>query len=67
MYPDLSYLFHDLFGTQPDNWTSIFKTFGLMLVIAILTAAYLLFLELKRKKEQGVFEGEKVKVTEGEG
>ncbi|MBR9922045.1 MAG: hypothetical protein GYB31_14485 [Bacteroidetes bacterium] len=55
MYPDLSYLFHDLFGTQPDNWTSIFKTFGLFLVLAILSAAYLLYKELKRKADEGVF------------
>ena len=65
MYPDLSYLFHDLFGSQPDNWTSIFKTFGLLLVISILVAAYMLFRELRRKKEEGIFEGEEVKVTEG--
>ena len=36
MYPDLSYLFHDLFGTPADNWLSIFKTFGLLLVLAII-------------------------------
>ncbi|MBK8491539.1 MAG: prolipoprotein diacylglyceryl transferase [Saprospirales bacterium] len=65
MYPDLSYLFHDLFGSQPDNWTSIFKTFGLLLVISILTAAFMLFRELRRKKEEGIFVGEKVKVVEG--
>jgi phosphatidylglycerol:prolipoprotein diacylglycerol transferase len=65
MYPDLSYLFHDLFGTQPDNWASIFKTFGLMLVLAILSAAYLLFLELRRMSKEGVFSGEKVKIVEG--
>ena len=65
MYPDLSYLFHDLFGTEPDNWTSIFKTFGLLLVISILAAAYLLYIELKRKKEEGLFTGTKLTVTQG--
>ena len=65
MYPDLSYLFHDLFGSQPDNWTSIFKTFGLLLVISILSAAFILYTELKRKKGEGVFEGEKAVTVEG--
>ncbi len=66
MYPDLSYLFHDLFGTQPDNWTSIFKMFGFLLVLSILTAAYFLYLELKRKAEEGHLQPRKVKVMIGE-
>ena len=65
MYPDLSYLFHDLFGSEPDNWTSIFKTFGLLLVISILVAAYMLYVELKRKKEEGLFTPKKISITEG--
>lgn len=65
MYPDLSYFFHDIFGTPPDNWTSIFKTFGLFLVLAILSSAYFLYIELKRKAAKGFFEPEKVKVIEG--
>jgi prolipoprotein diacylglyceryl transferase len=65
MYPDLSYLFHDLFGSQPDNWTSIFKTFGLLLVISILAGAWLLFLELRRMQAEGIFKGEPMKVVEG--
>jgi phosphatidylglycerol:prolipoprotein diacylglycerol transferase len=55
MYPDFSYIFHDLFGTSYDNWSSVVKTFGFFLALAFLTAAYLLFLELKRKAEQGFF------------
>lgn len=50
MYPDLSYFFHDLFGTAPDNWTAIVKTFGLLLALSFLTSAYFLFLELRRKQ-----------------
>ena len=53
MYPDLSYIFHDLFGTEYDNWTQIFKTFGLFLVLAILSAAFVLYKDLKRKAEEG--------------
>lgn len=64
MYPDLSYIFHDLIGTAQDNWLSIFKTFGMFLVFAILTAAFLLHREMKRKAAQGLFTPEKVKVKE---
>jgi prolipoprotein diacylglyceryl transferase len=64
MYPDLSYIFHDLIGTAQDNWLSIFKTFGMFLVLAILTAAFLLHREMKRKAELGLFTPEKVKVKE---
>jgi prolipoprotein diacylglyceryltransferase len=53
MYPDLSYLFHDLFGTATDNWTSIFKTFGVFLVLALLSCGVLLKYELKRLEKIG--------------
>jgi prolipoprotein diacylglyceryl transferase len=65
MYPDLSYLLHDLFGTPPDNWASVFKTFGMLLVISILVAAWLFYLELKRKADEGIYQPEKVKVVVG--
>ena len=54
MYPDLSYLFHDLFGSDYDNWSSIFKTFGLLLALAFLASAYVLKLELIRKEKEGI-------------
>lgn len=53
MYPDLSYVFHDLFGTPADNWASIVKIFGLMLAIAILCSSYFLNLEFKRREKNG--------------
>ena len=65
MYPDLSYFFHDLFGTQPDNWTSIFKTFGFMVVIAILVAAYMLGKEMMRKEKEGLLSPRTVKRVVG--
>ena len=65
MYPDLSYIFHDLFGTQPDNFLSIVKTFGLFLVLAILSAAVILAKELKRKEEEGLLQPRQVKVVKG--
>ena len=65
MYPDLSYLLHDLIGTEPDNWTAVFKTFGLLLVIAILTAAWFFYLELRRKAKEGIYQPEKMTIVTG--
>ncbi|NJO87026.1 MAG: prolipoprotein diacylglyceryl transferase [Lewinella sp.] len=53
MWPDLSYFFHDLFGTARDNWTSVFKTYGLLLLLSFLAAARLLKWELKRRENIG--------------
>lgn len=66
MYPDLSYILHALFGTQPDNAFSVVKTFGLLLVISILLAAYLLSLELKRKEKEGLLKPTLTKVISGQ-
>ena len=66
MYPDLSYILHALIGTQPDNAFSIVKTFGLMLVVAILFAAFMLERELRRKEKEGLFQPVKKKITIGE-
>lgn len=60
MYPDLSYVFHDLFGTAPDNWTSVVKMFGLWLAFGILVASYFLSLELKRREQEGSLKPVKV-------
>jgi phosphatidylglycerol:prolipoprotein diacylglycerol transferase len=57
MYPDLSYLFHDVLGTAPDNWLSVFKTFGVFLILAFIASAYVLNLELKRKEKEGLLHG----------
>lgn len=64
MYPDLSYLLHDLLGTPEDNWTSVVKTFGFLLVLAFLASHYFFRKELIRKEQQGLLQGsiEKVKV-----
>lgn len=53
MYPDLSYFFHDLLGTDVDNFTSIFKTFGVMLVLALMACGVFLKYELKRLEAAG--------------
>jgi len=56
MYPDLSYLFHDLFGTPVDNWLSIFKTFGLLLATALFSTWVLLRSELKRLESKNLLQ-----------
>lgn len=65
MYPDLSYLFHDLLGIAPDNWLSIFKTFGFCLALSFLLSAFVFNLELRRKAREGFYKPVLVKVTEG--
>ena len=67
MYPDLSYFFYEIFGTSPDNWTSIFKTFGLFLGIAFFASAYVLYIEFKRKEKEGILKPVKKKFLEGAG
>lgn len=65
MYPNLSYLFHDLLGTEMDNWLSVFQTFGVCLMLAILSAAFFFHMGLKRFADMGIFKPTKVKVLEG--
>jgi len=66
MYPDLSYFFNDLIGTEVDNWTSIFKTFGFMLVIALAACGILLKSELQRKEKQGLILPQKITIISSE-
>lgn len=66
MYPDLSYVFHDLFGTDRDNWLSIFKTFGFFLLLAFLVAARLLKWELQRREKLGQLKPEATTVVPGQ-
>ncbi len=65
MYPDLSYLFHDLFGTPVNNWLSLIKTFGFVLALAFLASSYFFGLELKRKEGQGLLKPTKEKIKVG--
>lgn len=66
MYPDLSYLFHELIGTEPDNWLSIFKTFGFFLLLAFIVAARLLKSEMKRRESIGQLVATKTTVVPGD-
>lgn len=67
MYPNLSYLLHDLIGTSRDNGLSIIQMFGLFLGLAFFSAAYVLHKELKRKEEEGFLVADIVEETVGTG
>ena len=51
MYPRISDLFNDLLGT---HWVWPIQSFGFMMAISFLFAAWTLALELKRKEKQGL-------------
>ncbi len=53
MYPNLYYVFKDLFGV---DWRGLklVNSFGFFVAIAFMAAAYVLTIELKRKQQQGL-------------
>lgn len=53
MYPNLYYVFKDWFNVEIDA-LSFLNTFGLMVAISFVLAAYTLTLELKRKEKLGL-------------
>ncbi|MEQ1553850.1 MAG: prolipoprotein diacylglyceryl transferase family protein [Ferruginibacter sp.] len=53
MYPNLYYIFKDLFGVQW-NFLKIFNSFGLMVAVAFFVAILILGLELKRREKLGL-------------
>jgi phosphatidylglycerol---prolipoprotein diacylglyceryl transferase len=67
MYPDLSYLLHDLLPSlfERDGATSVVKMFGLLLAIAFLASAYVCGLELKRKEAEGLIHAQTIKIIVG--
>lgn len=54
MYPDFQYLLQQITGTDMPEWLSIFKTFGFLVALSFIGAAYTLTLELKRKEKDGL-------------
>ncbi len=63
MYPDLSYFFHDILGTPVDNWSSIFKTFGVFLALVFVVSFFIIRSELRRKHKEGLIPVLNVKVA----
>ncbi|HVX49232.1 MAG TPA: prolipoprotein diacylglyceryl transferase family protein [Chitinophagaceae bacterium] len=64
MYPNLYYLFRDLFGV---NWAflKIINSFGFFVALSFLAAAWLMVKELKRKQAEGIFTYTDTTITVG--
>ncbi len=64
MYPNLYYVFKDLFGVE---WKalSFLNTFGLMVAMGFVTAAIVLSKELQRKEKQGLLSPREEMITVG--
>lgn len=65
MYPNLYYLIKDLFGIEI-GFLKIFQSFGVMVAVAFLLAAYFFSKELKRKEKEGLVEAGSKKILKGE-
>lgn len=66
MYPNLYYLFKDIFGVEI-SFLQIFQSFGAMVAIAFLAAAYFFADDLKRKEKEGLLKINPKKILKGEG
>lgn len=65
MYPNLYYLFKDIFGIEI-GFLQIFQSFGVLVAIAFLFAAYFFFKELQRKEKEGLIFPAERKFMKGE-
>ncbi len=65
MYPDFQILFQSLFGTPMPEWLGLFKTFGFLVAMSFIAAAWTVTKELERKEKLGLLHPEMVEVTEG--
>ena len=65
MYPDFQYLFQSLFGHEMPEWLSLFKTFGFLVALSFVAAAWVTSEELKRKEKQGLLQPEIQTIEEG--
>ncbi len=65
MYPDFHFLFQEWFGV---DWPvlSLLKTFGFLVAMAFLAAGYILYLELKRKEDDGLIPSTIEEITIGQ-
>ncbi len=54
MYPDFQYLLHAITGVEMPEWLSLFKTFGFLVALSFLGAAWTTASELKRKTKLGL-------------
>ena len=54
MYPDFQYLLQSLLGTNMPEWLSLFKTFGFLVALSFIGAAWATSRELRRKARAGL-------------
>ncbi|RFM28105.1 prolipoprotein diacylglyceryl transferase [Deminuibacter soli] len=64
MYPNLYYAFKDLFGISFTP-LKIFNSFGCLVALSFLAAAFFIVKELRRKQAQGLFTYTKTTITVG--
>jgi len=65
MYPDFQYLLQSLLGRPMPDWLSLFKTFGFLVALSFVGAAWATAQELKRKAKQGLLKPEYQTITVG--
>ena len=65
MYPNLYYLFKDLFGIDL-KFLQVFQSFGVMVAISFLFAAYFFSKDLQRKEKEGLISSGDRKYLKGE-
>jgi len=65
MYPNLYYLFKDLFGVSLP-FLKIINSFGFFVALSFLAAAWIFLKELKRKQAEGIFTFTETTITVGE-
>ncbi|MFI5163616.1 MAG: prolipoprotein diacylglyceryl transferase [Bacteroidia bacterium] len=65
MYPNLYYFFQDIFGIKI-GFLQIFQSFGVMVAISFLLAAYFFSKELQRKENAGLISSTEKKYLKGE-
>jgi prolipoprotein diacylglyceryltransferase len=65
MYPNLYYFFQDLFGIKL-GFLQIFQSFGVLVAISFLFAAYFFSKELQRKENEGLVSAGEKKYLKGE-
>lgn len=65
MYPNLYFFVKDVFGVEPWFFTRYINSFGLLVAIAFVVAAFFLKAELQRKEKQNLLQPLEEKITIG--
>jgi prolipoprotein diacylglyceryltransferase len=65
MYPNLYFFLRDVLGIDPPIFTRYINSFGLLVAIAFVIAAFYLRSELKRKETEGLLESTHEKIVVG--